>query len=98
MAHDASQMSGAERVSSEKLESETYGPLTLTRHVKRDGRALILYARTLAPAGDAPTDDDAPPDAGAPTGDNAPIGDDAPTGEDAPIRDNAPTGRGPTHQ
>lgn len=30
---------------------ERYGPIALTRHVKRDGRALILYTR-VEPRGD----------------------------------------------
>ncbi len=29
--------------------AESYGPVTLTRHVKDDGRALILYTREQAP-------------------------------------------------
>jgi len=34
------------RTTSERAPQERYGPLTLERHAKDDGRALVLYAHT----------------------------------------------------
>jgi hypothetical protein len=36
--------------------SETFGPIELTRHVKEDGRALILYTRRARPDADGERD------------------------------------------
>jgi len=33
----------------EKVSAERYGPITLARHAKDDGRALILYRRSDTP-------------------------------------------------
>jgi hypothetical protein len=41
---------GREEAGREETRRERFGPLTLERHVKDDGRALILYSRVPAEA------------------------------------------------
>jgi hypothetical protein len=52
VADDGPEGSDARQSPAEPAErEERYGPLTLARHVKRDGRSLILYTRK-EPEGD----------------------------------------------
>jgi hypothetical protein len=44
LAHDGAEGSDVPQSPAEPVDwGERYGPLTLARHVKRDGRSLILY-------------------------------------------------------